>query len=599
MDSISDIVLFGIRAGLKLSRQARIAYVEATISKQLVLPLPDFNPQVNETAAVDFFRGAGKVYLKDNPELKGLFQKAKKGNLSSKERIDFINSYLELKLLDDVKLGLVKPDASGFTPEALNALVTVRQWARGKSPYPSGLQRILGTLIEIGIDYFSNKSDLINEDTAIGKAIKGFLKSLDDLDFKTEAVDRIVRTLFIASLECIQDNTALVSGDEKVQSLIESVSKAVIIDLKERTEALSDTDLSLWESIVQTGQLIFKTTLSAAAEVVLDNPGTYLGIKDASEQAIVSSVTRSVLGVILDEDSVDLKSLFTAQSLKKVLRAVLITVSEYPELMGVDHKALRKILSAVTRQLAQETEILDSNILPEVMRLIIEKTTMNIELLWPEQYRDMPEKHLLITASKELLSRLAAKKKDTQIWSPRLSKTDIVDLLEVVLDEIVENPDWLIKDAYSEDTNLGILVDTVLDCLSRVPEPRIGPELFKAVFLSVIEVVALRHELIEVVTVDGSARVPVGLILDAVFEAVFSDSDGKARWVLARQEILNLIISTILNAAVEKGFDETLVEKIKKVLFEIVDKINSKQPWSMETIISEIEQEIQGGTHDT
>ncbi len=590
MYALADVVIFGIRSGIKLAQQARQAYLEATISRELVLPLPDFSPEINLGAATDFFLGSGKIYLKDNPQIENIFNRALSYDITDEEKDILINSYIEFKLLDDINSGLVKPESTGLTKEAIVSLLTVRQWARNRSPYPSAVQRILGTLIEIGIDFFSGKTSLIDDNTATGKAIKGFLRSIDEVDFAQERVDILARKLFIASLESIEENLPLLGADEKTGLLIESVSRALIKEISARMKKLSDTDLSLEESLHEWGQLVLRSTISSAADVILSNPATYLGITDASGQAMVASVGRSVLEIILDEDSIDLKPLFSRQSLDRLMRTALITFSEHPELIGSDHKALQRIVSQVARDLGQKTTFLSPDLFPEVARLILEKTGKNVALLWPEDARNDPSKHLLITASKEFLLRLSSTKESGKPWYPSLSGSDIIEILETVLDEVVENPDWVIRKAAEEDTVLGIMIEALFESLSKMSDRRLNPTLFKEIFRSAIKAIALRHELVEKIEYNGKQKEAIGFILDTIIETVFSETAGtKARWVLARSEILGLIISIILQKVSEKGVDESTIKKIKDILTEAADRLNSGKEWSVESLLEDLD----------
>ncbi|NOY65679.1 MAG: hypothetical protein GXO97_09860 [Nitrospirae bacterium] len=592
MYAMADLVVLGIRAGLKLSQQARQAYLESTISRELTLPLPDFNPEINITAATDYFLGSGKKHLQNNSVLEDTFKKALSGDITSDEKDYLINSYLEFKLIDDIDAGRVNPEGSGLTKEAINTLVTVRQWARGETPYPSATQRIMGTLIEIGIDYFSGNPSIVDENTSTGKALKGFLNSLDGLDFKTERLDRLIKGLFIASLETIEENSALLSGDDKARLLIESVSRGIIGDLKERTEGLADTDLSLEENLLEWGQVVLKSTITAASDVVLSNPATYLGVKDPSQQAMVTALGSTMLDIIIDEDEIEIKRLFSRKALDRLLKTALITLSEHPDLMGVDHRGLQRILTQIIKELGRDTEIIGPDLLPEIMSLILEKTAQNMELIWPEEYRNDPSKHLLIIASKELLSRLSALKEGDDRRLPSLAKSDLLEIMEVVLDEVVENPDWLVKRAAEEDTTLGRFVDSLLTSLSRVPGSRLSSLLFREIFRSAISAVALRHELIAELEFNGQKKEALGFILDTIIDTVFSATSGDAKWVLARKEVLGILVSTILRTVSERGVDEDKIERIRSILLDAIDRINSKKAWSLESIVSEIERNL-------
>ncbi|RLB02405.1 MAG: hypothetical protein DRG83_08605 [Deltaproteobacteria bacterium] len=136
--STGDLVIFAIRAGLKLGQQGRIAYAEATIKRELVLPLPNFNPEASQGTADGYFSGQGKIYLEALPRLKELYDKSIKGqDLSDSEKREYVEYYLDFKREDDMRAGIIRGDEIGLTTEALLFLVKVRQGSLKKSPFPS------------------------------------------------------------------------------------------------------------------------------------------------------------------------------------------------------------------------------------------------------------------------------------------------------------------------------------------------------------------------------------------------------------------------------------------------------------------------------
>ena len=100
MPGIDDIIIFGIKSAVKLARQGREAYVEATISRELILPLPNFNPAISMSAATAYFRGGGGVHLAESKRAKDLFDKAEANTtLVKDEQDELILIYKEFKLL--------------------------------------------------------------------------------------------------------------------------------------------------------------------------------------------------------------------------------------------------------------------------------------------------------------------------------------------------------------------------------------------------------------------------------------------------------------------------------------------------------------------
>jgi hypothetical protein len=591
MIGTAELILLGIKAGIKLTQQGRRIYVEATIERDLKLPLPNFNLDPSIGTADGYFHGAGKIYLDESTVLKELYDVSMKQtrDLTEEEKRRYIDYYIDYKRDADIRAGEIKADTIGeigLTREALLSVVTVRQWANHKSPFPSAGQRVVGTLIEIGIDYFADIPGAVDEKSTTGRALKGFLKSIDQIDFAQEKVDILVRDLFIAAVETIGKNPALLNADKKTETLVEAVASGLIKDAKERIEMLGGKDLDRRESIQQWTQLVLRSVLSNAGEVIFASPGFYLGIDDAAHQALVSSVGASVLDVIMDSERVDLSKLISREGLDRIMKAALKTVSENPDLLGIDNKGLKNILSQIALELANVTEVLGPDIIPEVMRLVLEKTAGNVEYLWPENFRHDPAKHLLITASGELLTQLA-KKPEAGAWQPRLSKTQVMELLDAVLNEVVQNPDWLIKPAGEESSVLATAVTTALSALRNIPAARLSSRTAQNVVQATIKAVALRRDLLDEIPILGGHKKAIVAALELLIDMIMSDAaDSNVRWTLGRAEVFTEIMSAVLSRISETGVPEDILLKLKQALDEAVQLIVTGKQFSAESFIA-------------
>ncbi|MBX2818286.1 MAG: hypothetical protein KTR29_01355 [Rhodothermaceae bacterium] len=101
MLGIPDVVLFGIKSGVKLAKQGRLSFVESTISKSLVLPLPNFDATFSKSSAHLFFKTAdGQAHLEESTKLKELFDRHR--NLSDEEEAFYISAAKDFRLLKDI-----------------------------------------------------------------------------------------------------------------------------------------------------------------------------------------------------------------------------------------------------------------------------------------------------------------------------------------------------------------------------------------------------------------------------------------------------------------------------------------------------------------
>jgi hypothetical protein len=74
MTGTAELVLFGIKAGIKLAQQGRQAYVEATTDRGITPPLPEFSVELSTGNADGFFYGAGRSFVERMPRVRELYE---------------------------------------------------------------------------------------------------------------------------------------------------------------------------------------------------------------------------------------------------------------------------------------------------------------------------------------------------------------------------------------------------------------------------------------------------------------------------------------------------------------------------------------------
>ena len=269
MAGISDIVLFGIRAGIRLGKQGRLAYIEKTLNQELVLPLPDFDPGFGLGSALNYFFGNGQHHLDSDPELKALFEKVDNSTSATKEDKEIlVAAALKGMMADDRKENGDTHFKEGLTADSLESLLRVHQFVKDQEN-PPGLQRVLGTMIETGVDLFNQYPGIISEQTAAGRALSGFLTALDPLQFGQENMDVLARDFFVAAVETIHTNQDLLGADDKTENLIRTISAGLVGDVQDRLKTLTageHIEVKKW------GQLILRSVISNAGSTVLSNP---------------------------------------------------------------------------------------------------------------------------------------------------------------------------------------------------------------------------------------------------------------------------------------------------------------------------------------
>ncbi len=590
MTGAAELVFFGIKAGIKLAQQGRQAYVEATIDRGITLPLPEFSVDLSIGNADGFFYGAGRSFVERMPRVRELYEisTGTAGGMSNDEKAEYLDIFADCSREHAIRTkGLTGKELS-LSRDTLLSLVCVRQWASGKRPFPSAAQRVIGTLIEIGVDYAVSAKGLIDERSSAGKALKGFLSALDTISFSEGGVEEIAGSLFVALLETVEQNPALLNADPASERLILAVSHGLINDMQKRMEALSATDLGKRSSVKVWGQLIFRSVLTSAADTVLSDQGLYLGLRDEDGQKVVTAISLSLLDLVTTDDTIDFTRLFSRSGLEQIARAGLKAVAENPGVFGADHEGFRLIIQQTAKDLAELPSLYSPGVLSETVRIVIEKTALNSELLWPAAFRNDPAKHLVVTAAKETL--LVLSRKDGSAGkAPLFAGIDAVAIMKAVADEVAQNPDWLVKPAGSDATLLREMLSSAIEAFRRVPNHRLDSAALRDILQSVIRTVALRREFLDPLPVGSAAGNALAQILGIVIDAVFSpEADAKATWVLARGDIFRILCDAVLEQAAVMGASDGVMKKLKDSLQKVAARIASGSGWSIKELVTEI-----------
>jgi hypothetical protein len=280
----ADIVMFAIRSAIKMGRQMRLSYINSTKRRELVLPLPNFFNTSDIVSAAGYFQTEGQAHVAKVPQLSALLAKRNTpGGLTPTEQEEVLTYHTEFFNLDLANAGKLGAAAEGnrLSGKEFNALITIRQWQRGNDPNPSSLQRLAGTFIEIGIDYFVSVPGAFNKDSRQGKALSGFLQGMSEIHFSEEILGDIPGRLFVAAIETISNNPELLSADAKVQELVKVTTKSLSTDAADRIDKLRKDgtgDLLKEERIADWAELVFRSLLSSAGGLVLSNPKKFLGV---------------------------------------------------------------------------------------------------------------------------------------------------------------------------------------------------------------------------------------------------------------------------------------------------------------------------------
>jgi len=628
MPDTASVILFGIQSAIRLGQQARQAYVDSTRNRALVLPLPNFNPEPNSGSALIHYgdqpQGEIPVPIREavaksraNPQNPGLTEE------ESRMVLDYYNEYLLMRRKTWESI-VPSPEGSFLTRESVAAAVKIRRWEREAKwqevgqwdpegpPGPSPLQRVAGTIVEIGIDYFAHVPGVFNDETRQGKAVRAVLTSLDKVEFADKPLGDLPTRLFIATLEGVAENVELLTSDEETQRLIAVTSSSLASDVSKRIQRLraesegrSDADRE--NGIIHWAELVFRSILSSGGSLIASDPRTYLGIDNTGDAALVTKVGEGVIDFVLKLPEGELHRTFGKEGLNVVITAALQAVGEHPEIIirtdgngkivGASADGLKKLLSDIATDLGNMPRLIyRPALMPDIARLILEKTGKNIPILWPEFSAD-PKKNLLVVAAQKTLEILTQEPTDGVRWTPQFDDSDLLLVTEAVLDAFVESPGWLLDSAGKVNGNYRIALEATIDVLRKRGDARLSTATGVDILRAVLRAVALRQEFLE--NLAGGEKL-VGAAVDGILAPLFPDQvelDPKAAVVLLRREILSTLVDESLQALSRvdlssQALQQQHVDELGKLLSKHVDQIVDGKGWSLEVFLEGLEKTL-------
>jgi hypothetical protein len=527
----AETIVFAINAAIRLGKNFQRAYANSINGKSIVLPLPRFDGNPTIISADRFFQTPGEEggqdFLAQIDQLQSLFNKSLNNTLDDQDRATYLDYYRTLFALVQKSGDDTQRLDAGITNSDVVTLLKLRQWQKGETPFPSALQLVAGTIVELGIDYFNQVPGALNANSSYGKALKHFLSGFDNISFaenehlQQTLAKEVIPQLFIGAAESLSELSAEITGDEQFQRFIKATAEGVARDVLQRTSA---PDARNADVTIHWGQMVVQSLIKNAGNYAFSSSASLFGTNEAVS-ALINKTGIALMSIILDEGStnINLKQVLTVESLDKIVRAALTVVSEYPELLS-KNQGVKEIIAGVSEAVA-ESGIQRPDLLPEIIRLVLEFTASNLYRLWDVE--DTSAKHLLLTAVEHTLRALAQPPK-TGAWRPQLSKSQITELIEDLLDEVVKNP-ALVTNKVNQDSLLYEVLTATFTALEQVPkEQRLGWEVVELLIQLNLRTVLRSKAVLSQIQWGSEEQTTTILnkILDLIFSVVFDEADG-------------------------------------------------------------------------
>ena len=438
----AEFIMFAIDAGVRLGQKLNDVLVDATIERPLLLPVGELFGSVNEDDAIDFFD--------DHPELTAAGMPYHGFN-----RADKLKAYLTLKQIDVRIVG-----SGGVSPEVIQIVSRLQEFRQYEESFGAkpAVQRVIGTIVEIGIDYFVAHPEAIGMKSSERKILQAFVENLDDVDFAEGTLDEIIGDMLVSAMETLQANTSLVADDVRTQALIGGVTNALLADIQ---AAGSIGALKRREDFVRR---IGSSILRGGAEAFSQNIDLFLPQDSDSKKLVSSTLTHLLEGIKGKED------LFTNESLEVLFDSALRSVAENAEVFS-NNEVLRELIRGTLTSLTDATgkKVFSSETVSAVLAEALTVAAENIETLIDPAN---PQKQLLANATRAVAQSLSGTLAGGGTVKDLLSRGQLISLMGVVFEEVANHPEQLLGDADPGDRKAALaqIIGSVARALGNEPE---------------------------------------------------------------------------------------------------------------------------------
>ena len=472
-----DLVLFGIQAALRIYAAGRQAYVDSTIGRALVLPLPrpvEFGVDV----VVDWFDGHpdGIVVRDRTPLIQELL-------LKPEQNQDQLLTLYQLYLTElDPKRAVDQP----VPVDDFVKLLTVKQLSKAEEG-PSPLQRIGGTLLDVAVDYFAGTPGAVSQNRPEGRILLAFLKGADTVEFASTPARELAPRLMVGVLRAAGSSPELFAGGQREQLMITGLSTALAKTVNDKFLGSTKEERFQAADVVEA---VAASLARGAVDTVLANPTLFLPGGGNAPSKVLQAVIEQVASLAIGTDKLTLASVVSESGLTRIGQAALRAVARNPDILPTGNPGLRRLVSEVALSLADNPLPAVKELAPSIVSLVLDRSAANLELLWQGD-RSNPANNLLIVASRQTLEALSAAFKPGA-KPPTFVQDQVLSILDAVFAEVEKNPQWVVHKVTGGNDVLTAALTAALEALKGHPPSELGAGLARDIVLASLTAVSAK-----------------------------------------------------------------------------------------------------------
>jgi hypothetical protein len=503
------IVIFAIQSAVKLGQKTYDVLVDSTQAKPLLLPVGDLAGSIAEADAIAFF---------DRPENQRLVKPG--GPYAGFDDKALLDAYGTIQKLTE-KLNGSPPDAV----EIISGLHEFEQQKKEFGPRPAW-QRILGTVVEIGVDYFVANPPAMGKNSSAQRIVEAFLIGIQDIPFEEGKPTDIVGETLLAGLKALGDNANLISDDPRVHVLLGGVTASLYDELQGAGGELGE---------LQRREDLFKritaSIIRGGAGAVAQNADLFIRGDKPATVAVRSTLTELLEGVR------DQQHLFSNDALEALFRTALTATSANAALF-TDKKLVQEVIRRTVTALTgpEGSRLFPGAVVAVITQVALQTVGENAATLVDPAH---PERQVIADAVGAIARGLATDLAGTGSVKNLLSTPHLVALAESVFAEVAKHPEQLLAsvDNDARRTVLTQVIASVARSLGERPGALVNGATFVE-FARTVLVITLknRDKLLDLRSPDpqtnlvfktlaalageaGSGRDPRGLLDREVFAA--------------------------------------------------------------------------------
>ena len=251
--------------------------------------------------------------------------------------------------------------------------------------------------------------------------------------------------------------------------------------------------------------------------------------------------------ILFEHNGIDYSRGFDAALADQILDAALDVLQQHSDLVS-NHQAVKAIVADVATTLAA-ADPQRSDLLPELIRLILESTARHLYLVY-DVSEDEP-RHLLVIATEQVLLAIAEKPRYGK-WKPTLSNEQVLEILEIIYAAVLAHPQWV-----QQEPLIFLLLEAIFRALEVVPSNRKIPYHSLTYLMEIaLEAASKQRQLtVKMQTAPRSHKqIKLRYSLESVFIVIYDENDSEdISWKLSQANIINSLMDYYFLLIAEKG----------------------------------------------